>query len=141
MGPRGLSTPWRFRLAYSLLAAAALAAGAGFLVAIAPPARTGAPGPPEIERSTCAGTPRRTKEFDRSRASLVLYSFIYDNVFRLDLHRGYRLATDKLRAAGKGPGAAPRTEAEWATGAIPVPAASMERGAACTVGARRTNGS
>lgn len=84
---------------------------------------------PPISRQTCTGRPSpATRAFDRAGASDAAYRFVYDDVFRQDLERGYDVATAKLRQ-GMG-------RKDWLTGTIPVVPEPVSP--ACTVGAKRT---
>ena len=89
----------------------------------------GAPTPPPIESVSCLETPSpEMVRFLKSRPADILYRFVYDNVFRQDLVRGYRLTTARERDG--------MSLREWKTGTIPVVPEPVSL--ACLVGMKRT---
>jgi hypothetical protein len=97
-------------------------------------ASVGSQGPSvPLERRTCTGTPYKTRAVDASPAGEVLYLFIYDNVFRKNLAKGYQLGTPRLRSGDADhPEHEQLSREEWGLGDIPVPFEPI--GVACTVG-------
>lgn len=86
---------------------------------------------PRFERKSCGETPTLgVTAFDKSQASDVLYAFVYDNVFRKDLARGFALATPHLRSG--------LSRQEWLGGSIPVPYEPVSVG--CSVGVTSQHG-
>ena len=80
-----------------------------------------------IRRHSCLQAPVDTASFDHGPVSDALYRFVYDNVFRQDLRRGWALTTENERAG--------LSFKEWMTGTIPVVPEPVS--VACTVGAHQ----
>ena len=83
---------------------------------------------PTIRAKSCVGSIAGSTSFDASPAGDSLYRFVYDNVFRQNLARGYLLATTNERSG--------LSMKAWATGNIPVVPEPVS--IACTAGAKRS---
>lgn len=114
----------RFMLGYLLLAFVLLGVVGGTIAVLRDHHHPGLNIP---HQHSCLQSPSSTAAFDQTKAGDVVYRFVYDNVFRQDLSRGWALTTAKERAG--------LSYKEWLSGSIPVVPEPVSM--ACTLGAKR----
>ena len=113
----------RFKIGYLLLGAVLIVLVAGTVLLLTHHSRVRL----NVERRSCVASPVSTQGFDHGPVSDALYRFVYDNVFRQDMRRGWTLTTDNERAG--------LSLRQWLTGNIPVVPEPVS--VVCTVGAHQ----